>query len=141
MAKIKGKRFVTVDDVETQVFPWGKLQWLSEPRVTGTDNMTSGIVTLNLGKGHDRHNHEGCEEILYVLEGEGDQTIEENDKVEKKKVRKGDLIYIPADAPHSTVNTGTKPMVIFAVYQYAGPEAYLRGLPECVIEPPKKLKE
>ncbi len=104
MTEIKDKRFVTVDDVETQVFPWGTLQWLSEPRVTGTDNMTSGIVTLNLGKGHDRHNHEGCEEILYVLEGEGDQTIETDDKVEKRIVKKGDLIYIPASAYHSTIN-------------------------------------
>ncbi|NQT66908.1 MAG: cupin domain-containing protein [Actinobacteria bacterium] len=141
MAKIKGRRFVSIDDVETQVFPWGKLQWLSEPRVTETNNMTAGIVTLNLGKGHQRHNHEGCEEILYVIEGEGDQTIEVNNKLEKKKVKRGDLIHIPAGAYHGTINTGKKPMVIFAVYQYAGPEVYLRNLPECVIEPPKKLKK
>lgn len=131
------KKFVTVDDVETQVLPWGKLSWLSEPRVTGTNNMTTGIVTLNLGKGHDRHNHIGCEEILYVLEGEGDQTIETEGKVEKRKIEKSQLIFIPAGVYHSTINTGTEPLVFLAIYQISGSEAFLRSLPECIIEPAK----
>jgi len=29
-----GARFVQADDVETMVFDWGTLHWLSEPRVT-----------------------------------------------------------------------------------------------------------
>jgi len=130
-------RFVSVDDVETQNFPWGKLAWLSEPRVTGTDNMTAGVVTLEPGKGHDRHNHAGCEELLYVLEGMGDQTIEDGGEIIKRRVKPGDLIHIPPGGYHSTINAGATPMVLFAVYQYPGPEAFLRSLPECVIEPAK----
>ena len=38
------RSFVTVDDVETQSFDWGKLQWLTDPRVTGSQCMVSGIV-------------------------------------------------------------------------------------------------
>ena len=30
-------RFITPDDVETQVFDWGSIKWLSEIRVTGAD--------------------------------------------------------------------------------------------------------
>jgi oxalate decarboxylase/phosphoglucose isomerase-like protein (cupin superfamily) len=135
--KIKGKRFVCVDDVETQIFPWGRLAWLSEPRVTGTDNMTAGVVTLEPGKGHERHNHPKCEEILFVIEGEGDQTVEADDKIEKRRIKKGDLAHIPSGAYHSTINAGTDPMVLFAVYQFPGPEAVLRKSPECKIEPAK----
>lgn len=135
--KIKGKRYVCVDDVETQVFLWGKLAWLSEPRVTGTDNMTAGVVTLEIGKGHDRHNHPGCEELLFVIEGEGNQSVEVEGEIEKRRIKKGDLVHIPADAFHSTINAGTIPMVLFAVYQFPGPEAFLRTLPECKIEPAK----
>ena len=130
------KRFVNTEEVETQIFPWGRLEWLSEPRVTGTDNMTAGVVTLEVGKGHESHNHEGIEEILYVLEGEGQQKIELDDEVVEKTVKKGDLINIPAGAFHETMNTGDKAMKIFAVYQYPGPEQELRSLPECEIEPP-----
>ena len=65
------KTFVEPREVETQVFDWGRIQWLSEPRVTGSKNITAGVVTLEPGKGHQRHNHPGVEEVLYVLEGEG----------------------------------------------------------------------
>lgn len=138
MKKTSGLRYVSVENVETQIFPWGSLAWLSEPRVTGTDNMTAGIVTLEPGKGHDRHNHPGCEELLFVLEGVGEQTVEDGGEALKHNVKRGELIHIPAGGYHSTLNTGKTPMVLFAVYQYPGPESFLRSLPECVIEPARK---
>jgi len=132
----QGKRFVSPDEVETQVFPWGRLQWLSEPRVTGTNKMATGVVTLVVGKGHDRHNHEGCEEVLYVIEGEGQQSIEHGGLIDTQPIKKGDLVHVPAGAFHSTLNTGSQPLVLLAVYEYAGPEASLRNAPDCRIEPP-----
>jgi len=45
------KTFVEPKEVETQVFDWGRIQWLSEPRVTGSKNITAGVVTLEPGKG------------------------------------------------------------------------------------------
>jgi len=138
MSKVTGKRFVSPDEVETQVFPWGTLQWLSEPRVTGSTIMASRVVTLTPGKGHDRHNHEGMEEVIYVIEGEGEQTVEAGGKTLKRHVRAGDLIHLPTSAFHSTLNTGAKPMRLFVVYEKAGPEAFLRSLPDCKVEPPKK---
>ncbi|MGH2460929.1 MAG: cupin domain-containing protein, partial [Chloroflexota bacterium] len=59
------RRFVSADDVETQVFDWGTLKWLSEPRVTNAKNIAAGVVILEPGKGHVRHNHPGVEEVLY----------------------------------------------------------------------------
>ena len=103
MTRPSGVRYVSVDDVETQVFPWGKLAWLSEPRVTGTDSMTAGVVTLEPGKGHDRHNHPGCEEILNVLEGEMNQTVEDDGKIIQRRIKPGDLVHIPPGEYHSTV--------------------------------------
>jgi Thermophilic glucose-6-phosphate isomerase and related metalloenzymes len=133
----KKLNFVTVDDVETQVFDWGKLQWLSEPRITGSRNMTTGLVTLAPGKGHAKHNHPGCEEVLYVLKGTGEQTIWTDAGEVKKTVKVGDLIYLEADQYHSTINTGTEDMVLMAVYQFSGPEAAMRADPGCTIIPPK----
>ncbi len=134
---MQSRRFVETKDVETQVFDWGKIQWLSEPRVTGAERFSTGIVTLEPGKGHLRHNHPGVEEILYVLEGEGIQMVDDGGE-EKRAVKAGVLIHIPADVYHSTVNTGRGPMRILAVYSPPGPEAELRA--QCRIEPPKSAR-
>jgi len=132
------KTFVEPKDVETQVFNWGRIQWLSEPRVTGARQIAAGVVTLSSGQGHARHNHPGVEEILYVLEGEGVQMIELEEEEQHRTVRAGTMIHIPADIYHSTVNTGDGPMRLLAVYSPPGPEALLRSLPECRIEPPQE---
>ena len=137
MSKVTGKRFVSPDDVETQVFPWGRLQWLSEPRVTGSQIMATGVVTLEPGKGHDRHNHEGLEEVIYVVEGVGEQTVEGDGPMQNRTVRTGDLIHLPRSAFHSTLNTGKTPLILLVVYETAGPEAFLRSLPDCTVVPPK----
>ena len=131
------KTFVEPKAVETQVFDWGRIQWLSEPRVTGAENIAAGVVTLEPGKGHQRHNHPGVEEILYVLEGEGVQMVE-NPEPERRTVRAGTMIHIPADIYHETINTGEGPMRLLAVYSPPGPEALLRSLPECRIEAPQE---
>lgn len=134
-------RFVTPDDVETQVFPWGRLQWMSEPRVTGSQIMATGVVELEAGKGHERHNHPGCDEIIYVMQGEGEQFIESEDgTVDKRSVKAGDLIFVPADLFHGTLNSGNSPMRLLVVYQTAGPEAFLRGLPDCRVEPAQNAR-
>ena len=132
------RTFVCVDDVETQSFDWGKLQWLSEPRVTGSKVMTTGVVTLAPGKGHDRHNHPGSEEVLYVLKGKGLQTVYKASGEEiKKEVVPGDLIHLESGEFHSTHNTGQEDMVLLAVYQFCGPEAGLRADPACTVLPPR----
>jgi oxalate decarboxylase/phosphoglucose isomerase-like protein (cupin superfamily) len=129
------RRFVEPKHVETQVFDWGRIQWLSEPRVTGTERITAGVVTLEPGREHQRHNHPGVEEILYVIEGEGIQMVELG-KEERRTVRAGTMIHIPADIYHETINTGDRPMKLLAIYSPPGPEALLRSLPGCRIEPP-----
>jgi len=131
------KTFVEPRHVETQVFDWGRIQWLSEPRVTGARSITAGVVTLDPGHGHQRHNHPGVEEVLYVLEGEGMQMVDLGVE-ERRTVRAGMMIHIPADIYHETINTGDRPMKLLAVYSPPGPEALLRSLSGCRIEPPQE---
>jgi len=135
MAEIPGCRFIKPANVETQVFDWGTIKWLSEPRVTNTTRFAMGVVLLQPGKGHVRHNHPGCEEILYVVSGEGKQMID-IDGEKWEPVSAGDLVHIPPDIFHATINTGWEPLKLIAVYDPPGPEALLRLLPECLILPP-----
>jgi len=130
--------YVEPDDVETQIFDWGRLSWLSEPCVTAAEKFSAGLVVLAPGKGHDRHNHPGCEEILYVLAGEGRQVVEIDGESRERVVGPGMLVHIPPDAFHSTVNLGDGPMKLLAIYAPPGPEAELREMEGVVIEPPKR---
>lgn len=135
---MKFRSFVNVNNVESQVFNWGTLQWLSEPRVTGSTCMTTGVVTLDPGQGHDRHNHEGSEEVLFILEGEGEQMVEHADGTqEKRRVKPGDLVHLGPGQFHSTHNVGKNKLRILAVYEFAGPESALRAAPDCTLLPPK----
>jgi len=130
--------FVEAADVETQVFDWGRLSWLSEPRVTAAERFSAGVVRLEPGKGHDRHNHPGVEEILYVVSGKGRQVVDAPQGRQEREVGPGVLIHIPPDVFHSTVNTGDQAMVLLAIYAPPGPEAELRAMDGVVVEPPRR---
>ena len=132
------KIFVEERDVETQVFDWGRLFWLSEPRVTGARKFSAGVVYMKPGLGHDRHSHPGVEEILYIVEGTGRQSVERDGGKVEREVCAGMLIHIPPDVFHSTENTGDKPMKFLAIYAPPGPEAELRAMKGVTIEPPAK---
>ncbi len=134
-------RYVKPDDVETQMFDWGTLKWTSEPRVTDAQNFSMGIVILNPGKGHDRHNHPGVEEVLYVISGVGEQTVDTHDDGKPFAIEAGDTIHIPADVFHSTVNKGWEPLRLVAIYSPHGPEKILRDLPDCKIIPAGEIPE
>jgi oxalate decarboxylase/phosphoglucose isomerase-like protein (cupin superfamily) len=139
-AVLGGKRFVSPDEVETMMFDWGTIKWLSEVRVTGAKGIAAGLVILEPGKGHLRHNHPGSEEVLYYLSGEGEQMVEDdNGEPMFRHVRAGDAAYIPAGVYHGTENTGWEPMRLVAIYSPGGPEAILRDLPDCILFPPGEL--
>lgn len=133
-----GKRFILADDVETLVFDWGSIKWLSEPRITHTARFSAGIVVLEPGKGHTRHNHPGVEEILYVIAGEGEQMVEDGRAV-RQRIGPGTMVHIPADMFHETINTGWKPLELMAIYCPPGPEALLRSMPGCRVVPAGQL--
>ena len=136
-----GLTFVKPEDVETQVFDWGRLSWLSEPRVTAAERFSAGRVLLEPGKGHERHNHPYSEEILYVVRGRGQQTVELPDGIAEKEIGPGELVHIPTAFYHSTVNSGDDVLEMVAIYAPFGPEAVLREMDGVSIEPPVAARE
>ncbi|MBC8076947.1 MAG: cupin domain-containing protein [Chloroflexales bacterium] len=119
-------------DVDTVSFGWGDIKFLAEPAASGVERFSFGMVVLAPGQGHDRHNHPGSEEIIFVMSGEGQQMVDDQPAV---LVHAGACIYIPADIYHSTINTGWEPLRLLVVYSPAGPERLLREIPGCRITP------
>lgn len=127
-------KIVHADDVDTLLFDWGTIKFLSELAVTGAERFSFGMVILNPGKGHDSHTHPGVEEIIFVMSGVGEQMIDGQGPV---KVGPGDCFHIPPDVVHSTINTGWEPMRLLVVYAPPGAERGLREIAGCEVIPAK----
>ena len=127
----KPQFFIEEQNVDAFGFDWGRITVTTSPEVNGSTGLSTAVVLMNPGKGHDRHNHPGAEEIIYVLSGTGEQMVEdEAGRPIVQTVGPGTTIYVPASRFHYTVNTGDTPMKVFVVYTPAGAELELRKLPD-----------
>ena len=130
------KMFVYPGDVDAFGFDWGRLALTVAPEVNGATRFSGGVVDLQKGQGHTRHNHPGAEEIIFVISGNGEQMIEdEMGNPIIRHVGPGCTCFIPESRFHSTLNTGGGPMRLFVVYSPAGPELGLRELPDFKLIP------
>ncbi|MCT7377079.1 cupin domain-containing protein [Chelativorans salis] len=132
------KIFVYPEEVDAFAFDWGRLALTVGPEVNGAGRFSGGVVDLEKGQGHARHNHPGAEEIIFVIAGTGEQMVEDEEgNPVVHQVRPGCTIYVPESRYHSTLNTGEGPMQLFVVYSPTGPEQALRKLPDFRLVPAK----
>lgn len=61
------------------------------------------------------HRHNGFEECIYVLRGTGVNRSESGDI----PIKAGDIVLIPPNEKHMTVNTGTEPLVLLCFFPVA----------------------
>lgn len=121
------------DALATMVFDWGSIKWLVSPRHIDGAKSTLGEVVINPGRGHDRHSHPASDEVIYVIDGEGTQMV--NDE-EPFTIAAGDTVHIPAGVPHATTNTGWRTLRLIVTYTPGGEEAALEQMPGFTLLPP-----
>jgi mannose-6-phosphate isomerase-like protein (cupin superfamily) len=85
---------------------WGTLQWVCNGKLIPGAEQTVGLATVLPGKQNPVHHHPNCEEVLYVISGEGMQSYDGR----SVPLRTGMTIRIPANVKHNLVNTGTEPL-------------------------------
>lgn len=82
----------------------------------GTQNVTLRLVEIPVPRAGDKprapHRHEGFEECIHVLSGEG-RTEAGSDEFH---LSPGDTIVIPAGEMHVTRNTGKVPLVLLCFF-------------------------
>jgi oxalate decarboxylase/phosphoglucose isomerase-like protein (cupin superfamily) len=131
--------FVEPHDVETMQFDWGRFKVTVSSEVNGASHFSAGVVEVESGKGHERHNHPGAEEIIYVISGQGEQMVEdESGQPLTYTVTAGCTVYVPESRYHYTINSGNEPMKVFVVYSPSGSEKELRLLPDFRLISPEK---
>ncbi len=81
---------------------WGTLQWLCNEKLMPGSAQTVGLATIFPGKQNPVHFHPNCEEVLYVISGQGLQSYDGRTIL----LTPGMTIRIPAKVKHNMVNTG-----------------------------------
>ncbi|MDR1851702.1 MAG: cupin domain-containing protein [Propionibacteriaceae bacterium] len=128
----QGRAYTKQSEITTDVFDWGCIKWGVSTDIFPGAPITVGEVVINPNHGHDLHTHPESDEVLYIIEGTGEQTVADSGKF---AVGPGDSIYIPKGTVHSTFNTGWTQMRILAVYAPGGAEAALRTDPNYLALP------
>jgi quercetin dioxygenase-like cupin family protein len=113
-------RFVSRDEMQVEVSPWGPHEWLCRPGLTDANDLLLVRVRMPAGRAHQFHRHPAMEEILYILSGTAEQWVDR----EKRILRAGDIAHIPRDVIHGTYNAGEDTLVFLAILspaKFSGP--------------------
>jgi quercetin dioxygenase-like cupin family protein len=103
--------FVTAANIKHEDFPWCHVEQMSNPEIVGAKELILVRATFEAGKAHRFHVHPGREEIIYVIEGEAEQWVEQ----EKRVLKAGEMAHIPKNTPHATRNSGSSKLVFLAI--------------------------
>jgi len=101
---------------------WGSLAWSCRPSNTGAKQIVAIEVRLTPGGGHAFHKHPNQEEMIYVVQGQVEQWLDQ----EKHVLRSGDAVFIPADVVHASFNKSGQDAKLLAVLSpsMGGPTGY-----------------
>ena len=70
------------------------------------------IMTIPPGEEIGEEVHDDTDQILTFVSGVGEARV----KGQRKQVKAGDLVAVPAGTKHNFVNTGPNPLVLYTVY-------------------------
>jgi quercetin dioxygenase-like cupin family protein len=104
-------KFSPSSQVEREQLSWGSLGWLSRPASTGARELVVIEVNLTPGHGHNFHKHPDQEEVIYVVEGQVEQWLEQ----EKRLLGPGDSVFIQKDIVHASFNISPQPAKLLAI--------------------------
>jgi quercetin dioxygenase-like cupin family protein len=96
-------------------FDWGAIQWLCNAEMEPEALQTLGVVYILPGKKNPLHFHPNCEELLFVLSGECEHSLDGK----YYHMEAGSMIRIPAGARHDARNDGWEPVRMLICYSSA----------------------
>jgi quercetin dioxygenase-like cupin family protein len=100
----------------------------------GSNSLALGTQQVPLGAGIRVHQHEGADEVLFVLEGTGVGILGDT----RTPIEKGTSIYIPKGIWHGVQNPANELLLLWVVAP-PGLEAFFREVGSVPGAPPKQL--
>jgi quercetin dioxygenase-like cupin family protein len=96
-------------DVDT---PGYRIKWLFSGRTAPGAEQTLGYVVIQPGQKNPLHAHPNCEEVLYLISGQIDHSLEN----EVYRLNPGDAIRVPAGMKHDARCVGDVPAAMVVCY-------------------------
>jgi quercetin dioxygenase-like cupin family protein len=104
-------KFISSAEVKREQLEWGSLAWFSSPAASNSNALVVLEVSLSPAGGHNFHRHPNQEEVIYVIEGEIEQWVDQ----EKRILRPGDSAFISADVVHASFNVNGRNAKLLAI--------------------------
>lgn len=102
----------TLDSVKENKYPWGWIRWMMNAELDPTVSQTVGIVQLEAGQCNQLHQHPNCDELIYVICGTVENTLDDQRVV----LHAGDILRIPKNTPHKAFNTSKDQVRTVVIY-------------------------
>lgn len=113
---IVGKSVVNKhEDNDVHDMPWGELRWYTSAAMDNSRTMTTGVAILRPGKSNPVHYHPNCDEILTVVSGKIQHTMNEV----SVEMSAGDTVSIPQGVLHNATNTGDEDAILAICFNTA----------------------
>ena len=114
-------QFIASKDLDRTISDANDTARITGPIETGAQQIVTIEAIFFPDKCHSFHYHPNQEEVIYVLEGELEQWIEDR----KMIMHPGDSAFIPAGVVHASFNSSDKDVKILAILSPSrGPEGY-----------------
>lgn len=124
------RRFVTRADAPSEMLPWGQHLWFSRPGLVEAKQLLMVEVDMPPGTGHAFHRHPQREEILYLLDGEAEQWVDQESRI----LKAGEAAHIPMDVVHGIYNDSSRNCRFLAILSPADADGPM--LIDCAHEAP-----
>lgn len=95
---------------ETRDF--GRIEWVAREGSLAGSELAAAHATFDAGGSNAEHTHPNCEELVYVLEGEVEHTLGD----QQTTLRTGDIFLIPRDMPHRLINASAAPCKMLIIF-------------------------
>jgi phosphonatase-like hydrolase len=93
-------------------FDWGTLKWLANDHLSAGAAQTIGLCRIRPGCRNPVHYHPNCEEVLYMVAGEGQHSYNEASFT----LCKGSTMRVPAGVRHNLSNTGNDDIICLIAF-------------------------
>ncbi len=115
-------RVVSLSHIRRQQLPGRELQWLVTPETIGAEKISMAVMDCPPGSTvRPLHSHKDIEEILFILEGEGEAWVDG----EVAAFSQGDAVLFPANSKHMVRNTGNTSLRTCSIFSPpTSPDSY-----------------
>jgi quercetin dioxygenase-like cupin family protein len=101
-----------IDTASKRPFDWGSITWLFSGQSAPDAEQTLGYVVIEAGQKNPLHAHPNCEEVLYLISGELEHSLDGA----LYRLKPGDAIRVPAGAKHDARSLGAQAATMVVCY-------------------------